>query len=126
MQFYWFILGVLAVWRITNLLASEAGPWNFFLRLRTWASHTFWGSLLDCFYCLSLWIAIPVAVELGANWREKILVWPALSGAAILLERLTVQSHTVPAAPYYYESEEANHVLRSKIDEAERSVSPNS
>ena len=126
MQFYWFILGALAVWRVTNLLTSEAGPWNLLLRLRTWAGHAFWGSLLDCFYCVSFWIALPVAMGLGARWREKILLWPALSGAAILLERVTVQAHTVPAASYYYEPEETNHVLRSEIDEAERSVSANS
>lgn len=126
MQFYWFILGVLAVWRVTNLFSSEAGPWNLLGRLRTWAGHGLWGSLLDCFYCLSLWIALPVAIGLGASWREKFLLWPALSGAAILLERVTVRTPAVPAASYYYESEETNHVLRSEIDEAERSVSANS
>ena len=126
MQFYWFILGALAVWRVASLFTSEAGPWNLLLRLRTWVGPAFWGSLLDCFYCLSLWIALPVAIGLGASWREKVFLWPALSGAAILLERVTVHVHTVPAAPYYYESEETNHVLRSEIDEAERGVSANS
>jgi len=28
-QFYWLILGSLAVWRISYLFASESGPWNF-------------------------------------------------------------------------------------------------
>jgi hypothetical protein len=45
--------------------------------------------MLDCFYCLSLWIAVPFAWILAATWRERALVWLALSGGACLLERAT-------------------------------------
>ncbi len=89
MQFYWLVLGVLAVWRITHLLASEDGPWNLILCLRKAAGSGFWGQLMDCFFCLSLWVAFPLAFALASNWREGLLLWPALSGAAILLERIT-------------------------------------
>ena len=34
MRFYWLVLGALAVWRITHLLAAEDGPWDLVLRLR--------------------------------------------------------------------------------------------
>jgi hypothetical protein len=42
--------------------------------------------LMDCFYCLSLWIAAPLAL-LTNHWREWPILWLALSGAACLLER---------------------------------------
>lgn len=49
---------------------------------------------IDCFYCLSLWVALPFALMVtmrsGGGWLERLLVWPALSAGAILLERLTV------------------------------------
>jgi len=89
MRFYWLVLGTLAVWRITHLLASEDGPWDLVLRLRKAVGSGFWGRLMDCFYCLSLWIALPFAFGIANSWREGLLLWPSLSGAAILLERAT-------------------------------------
>jgi hypothetical protein len=86
-MFYWFI-SVLSVWRITHLLASEDGPANLLVRLRTILGQSFWGTLMDCFYCLSLWVAAPAALALTRVPREWPLVWLSLSGAACLLERL--------------------------------------
>jgi hypothetical protein len=89
MKFYWFALGTLAVWRITHVLSAEDGPDQVFVRLRGLAGLGFWGDLLDCFYCLSLWVAVPFACWLGEGWKERLLLWPALSAAGILLERLS-------------------------------------
>jgi len=94
-RYYAFILGALAVWRIAHLLHAEDGPGRLLARLRKLAGSGFWGELLDCFYCLSLWVAIPFAAFLGERWTERLLLWPALSGAAILIERAT--SREVPA-----------------------------
>ena len=100
MQIYWLILGVLAVWRITHLLQAEDGPWRITVRLRQRAGAGFWGELLECFYCLSLWIALPLALLLGADWGERLLLWPALSAGAILLQRLVGAAPTPPPAVY--------------------------
>jgi hypothetical protein len=89
MKFYWLALGTLAVWRITHVLSAEDGPDQVFVRLRGLAGRGFWGDLLDCFYCLSLWVAVPIACWLGDGWKERLLLWPALSAAGILLERLS-------------------------------------
>ncbi len=45
--------------------------------------------MLDCFYCLSIWIALPFAIWQGNVWWEKLLYWMAFSGAACLLEQAT-------------------------------------
>ncbi len=89
MSLAWFPIAVLGVWRITHLLAAEDGPGDLVVRLRRAAGHGFWGALLDCFYCLSLWVAMPFAIATGAGALERALLWPALSAGAILLERLT-------------------------------------
>jgi hypothetical protein len=89
MNHTYLILAVLAVWRITHLLQAEDGPWDLVLRLRRSLGEGFFGSLMDCFYCLSLWVAAPFAAWLGTTPAEKLLLWPALSGAAILLQRVT-------------------------------------
>jgi hypothetical protein len=96
MEFYWLALGVLAVWRVTHLLNAEDGPWDLMVRFRLWLAAGFWGSLLDCFYCLSLWLALPLAAAIGETGWERLLLWPALSGGAILLQRLTEPA--IPAA----------------------------
>jgi len=105
-------LGILSVWRITHLLSGEDGPWNLFVRLRQRLGDGFWGSLLVCFYCLSLWIAVPFALWLGADWPERLLLVPALSAGAIMLERLTVQEPGPPIAPYIEDEEVKDDMLR--------------
>ncbi len=91
MKFYWLVLGVLGVWRITHLLQAEDGPWDLVVRLRRAVGDGFWGGLMDCFLCLSLWVALPWALGCGETWKERLLLWPALSAGAILLQRLTAQ-----------------------------------
>jgi hypothetical protein len=113
MQFYWLALGILCVWRVTHFLNAEDGPWDLLVRLRRRMGNGFWGGLLDCFYCLSLWIAAPVALLLAPGWRERLLLWPGLSGAAILLERATARPETpAPTPTFYVEDEEEHDVLR--------------
>ena len=114
MRFYWLILGILAAWRITHLLAAEDGPWDWIYKLRRAAGSGMIGKMLDCFYCLSLWIAAPLAYGIGDGWKERLLLWPALSAGAILIERFTE-----PVQAAYFE-EDSNGVLRKD----ESGVSP--
>ena len=96
-----FILSILAVWRITHLLGKEDGPFDIVFLLRKKAGAGFFGNLLDCFYCLSIWVALPFGLWLGSNWYEKILVWLAVSGAACLLEQATAKKDQPPKTDYY-------------------------
>jgi hypothetical protein len=99
MSLYWLLVGVLVVWRITHLIQAEDGPWNVVARLRGLAGTSILGELMDCFYCLSLWVAAPVAYGLGATWWERLWHWPAMSAAAILLERLSARHETANLPP---------------------------
>lgn len=93
MRFYWASLGVLAVWRMTHLFQAEDGPWNVFVKFRSFFGKGGIGALLDCFYCLSLWVSVPFALWIGDSWKERVLLWLALSGAAILLERIAKRTN---------------------------------
>jgi hypothetical protein len=86
---YRLLLGVLCVWRLTHLLQAEDGPWDVVVRLRQAAGNGWWGRLLDCFYCLSLWIAVPIAWAIGSSVTEGVLLWLAFSAAQFFLERST-------------------------------------
>ena len=117
-HFYWLAVGILIVWRITHLLYGEDGPWDVIVRLRRAANKGFWASLLDCFYCLSLWIAVPFAALLGDGWEERLLFWPALSGGAIVLERLTAKDGSDPIVYFTGREEESDNVLRQEQNDA--------
>ena len=111
MHLYRFILGNLFVWRITHLLHAEDGPWDVVVRLRRFAGHGAVGQALDCFYCLSIWVSVPLAIFLGKKLGERILLWPALSAGAILIERVTDHRYPESSGPLIDESEDENVVL---------------
>jgi hypothetical protein len=84
-----FVVGALATWRVTHLLVEEDGPGDVVVRLRRRAGDGWVGQAMDCFYCLSIWTAAPVAAVVARRPRERLLTWLALSGAACLLEQAT-------------------------------------
>jgi hypothetical protein len=86
-RYYGLLLGTLAVWRLTHAVTEEDGPADVLVRLRRALDGSAWATLLDCFYCASVWIALPCAALIGSTVEEKALLWPALSGAACLVQR---------------------------------------
>jgi hypothetical protein len=100
-----FTLAALATWRMTHLLTDEDGPADLVLRLRRAAGDSQLGKALDCFYCVSMWVALPIAALVTSQsagtppnrsggsgrvrWSRRGATWLALSGAACLLEQAT-------------------------------------
>lgn len=83
-----FVIVALAIWRVCHLLAREDGPADVIVRTRSALGNSFWGRLLDCLYCLSVWVAVPFALLFRPSIVEFVALWLGLSGAACLLERL--------------------------------------
>lgn len=108
MQFYGLVLGVLAAWRMTHLLNAEDGPWDLLVKLRRLAGNGVFGSVLNRFYCLSLWVSAPLAWLLGDGWKDRLLLWLAISAGAILLQKATSREPTAGVPAEYYEEEEGN------------------
>ncbi len=109
------VLGGLAVWRVSQLVVRDDGPWQVFARLRRRAESTAGNGVISCIYCFSLWVAAPVAFALGDGWWEKLLAWPALSGAALIVDQLTHAATHAPAAVEYLE-EDDDGMLRTRKD----------
>jgi Protein of unknown function (DUF1360) len=106
-----FVLAVLATWRVTHLLASEDGPADLIVRFRALLGDGVAGKLMDCFYCLSLWIAAPAALFVTRAALEWVFVWLAVSGGASLLERATTKQVGIQNEPPWAEGD-INNVLR--------------
>jgi Protein of unknown function (DUF1360) len=106
-----FDLAVLATWRVTHLLANEDGPADLILRFRRLLGQSLAGSLMDCFQCLSLWIAAASAFYVTRSPLEWTFTWLALSGAACLLERIVKDPVAISMTAQPTEGEQRN-VLR--------------
>ena len=74
---------------MTHLIAEEDGPGNLVVRARAKLGDSPAGELMDCFYCLSVWVAAPLTLTVTRRPRDALRTWLALSGAACLLERAT-------------------------------------
>ena len=94
-----FVLAVLATWRVTHLLASEDGPADIVARFRARLGDGVVGTLLDCFFCLSVWVAGPMTVLARPRPADRVVTWLAMSGAACLLERTTREAAGVTIQP---------------------------
>jgi hypothetical protein len=82
-----FVIAVLATWRLTHLIAREDGPFDVVVRLRARAGAGVAGRLMDCPYCVSVWIAVPFAFSLAQRPLAWCAAWLAISGGASLIER---------------------------------------
>lgn len=105
MDIFRFAVLALAIWRISNMLVNEDGPWMAFehLRLRvglqpapceectreTDPPGQMPGSLFSCVWCLSVWVGAVVA--LLALLLPGVMFWLcmpfALSAVACLIDR---------------------------------------
>ena len=100
-----FAIASLAVWRVTHLLNAEHGPWGLSAGLRQRAGQGLIGQALDCFYCLSIWVALPFVPWLTLQPASALVAWFGLSGAAILLNRF---SDRTPPPATWHEDEPAS------------------
>jgi hypothetical protein len=94
-----FLIASLAVWRVTHLLHAEDGPWNLVVWLRRRLGDGLFGRMVQCFYCLSVWVAVPFVPWLTGEPFSALVAWAALSGAAVIIERVTDRSP--PAAAWH-------------------------
>jgi hypothetical protein len=71
------------------------------------------GKLMDCFACLSLWMAALAALFISRKPVEWLFCWLALSGGACLLERIGHEPVVIQPISRPAEGD-INDVLRSE------------
>ena len=93
-----YILYALAIWRLSNLLVDEEGPFHVFAKLRhkVGVKHdahnkrygeTFLSEILTCVYCVSVWISIIFVIcdKIHKGSLISFSIPMALSAGAILV-----------------------------------------
>lgn len=119
-----FALAVLATWRVTHLLAYEDGPADLIARVRMRVGEGFLGRLLDCFKCLSLWVAAPLAFFVAWQPVAFVIAWLALSGGAILLQRLDREPVIIRQSAPSTDGESHHVLLRPETNGASEPTNP--
>lgn len=84
-----YLIIVVVVWRLTHLISAEDGPFDLIFKLRKLFGNSFVGKLMDCFYCLSIWIGFLCAIYIGNTTIDVLFLTLFYSGASILVEKLT-------------------------------------
>lgn len=114
-----FAAASLAAWRLSHLIAEEDGPADAVVRLRRRLGESWLGELADCFACVSVWVAMPLAPVVARRPRDRPVAWLALSGAACLLERATAERPCLrlDAAGLEWEGD-ADELLREEAEVA--------
>ena len=103
---------------------EEDGPADVVVRFRARLGHGVVGKLMDCFECLSLWVAVPIAFFVSWKALDLLLVWLALSGAACLLERVGQEPVVIQPISQAAEGGTDDGMLRSETSGAhERAAS---
>jgi hypothetical protein len=83
-----FALSALATWRVAHLIAREDGPADVVFRVRLALGQGLLAQAMDCFHCVALWVAAPLALVIADSLTTWLAAWLALAGAASLAERL--------------------------------------
>lgn len=87
-SFFYYMIMALGVWRITNLLMYEEGPYTLFGKLRTRiGKKSELAKIFSCFWCLSIWVGVLVTVGIcfRPDWTFTICLPFGLSAIAIIL-----------------------------------------
>lgn len=86
-NFFWLLISIFSVWRLTTLVCYEAGPFNVVTRLRKFFYKVKMGSLIECFHCTSFWMSV-IFVAVAYKWStEIILLIPGIAGAVSILQK---------------------------------------
>ena len=82
------IVKALAVWRISNLLVDEDGPYDIARKIRAIANdkNQQLGAMLDCLWCTSVWVALFVTF-IPYDWIVILMPF-ALSAGALYVNKL--------------------------------------
>jgi len=90
-MYFNLVLDLLIVWRITHLINSENGPFDVFQKFRKFLQRKggFYWELVWCFLCLSVWVGIATSLIREGFTLQALPYGLALSGGAILLNRIS-------------------------------------
>ena len=85
----YFTLSVLAVYRVSYMIANEDGPLDVFVFIREKAGQKNWiGRGLNCVLCISVWLSvIPAVGFFRSSFETLVLYWFAIAGGVLVIHK---------------------------------------
>ncbi len=81
------VLGVLATYRVSFMIAQEDGPFDMFSKWRGYIGQKTWvGRGMHCTLCISFWVSLLCAFFL-VDGVTIILYWLGIAGGVLALHR---------------------------------------
>lgn len=90
----WLLITILAVWRLTAMIAYESGPFGAFSALRRLFVRIGLGRVVGCFYCLSVWSSCAVVLIFPLSYTTPLVIFGVAGGVAIIERILTGAAST--------------------------------
>lgn len=85
-KIYRFVILVLAVYRISRMIALEDGPADIFANLREFLGQGDWiGRGFHCVLCVSVWVSLAAALLAFRKPRCILAHWFAIAGGVALI-----------------------------------------
>lgn len=92
MTIFYFLLAILATYRIAHMVAREDGPFDAFMLLRELVGQEKWlGRGLHCVLCISFWLSLPAAILIKLPW---FIGWLGIAGGVMVLHLIFNRSET--------------------------------
>lgn len=89
-KFYRLIVLILAVYRLSRMIAIEDGPADIFTKFRSTLSQESWvGRGFYCVLCLSFWLSLLAAILAYRKPRCILVHWLAIAGGVTLINEVT-------------------------------------
>lgn len=89
MEIYLIISQILGTYVLTCVLAYSGGAYGSLEAFRNKPSVKSFG-LLECFLCISFWIALLMTLIAGGTWMTFFIVW----GSAFIIDQLVMAYKT--------------------------------
>lgn len=87
-NWFWLVIAILVVWRLTTLICYEAGPFNIMTKFRLLLYRIKLGSLIECFHCAAMWASLFVTIALYKTNITLPFMVLAVAGGTSIIERI--------------------------------------
>jgi hypothetical protein len=87
-QWFWLLISILAVWRLTTLVCYEEGPFHVMSKIRLLLYRIKLGSLVECFHCTAMWFALLTTLAIYKISIATLFLVFAIAGGASIIEKI--------------------------------------
>ncbi len=85
-DWFWLAVNILVAWRVSRMICYDSGPFALIVALRRLLYRLGLGTLIECYHCLALWVALIQVLLLYQLAIESLVIWIAVAAGASIVE----------------------------------------